>query len=311
MRPNKSCLSELFRIHNIHANSALGQNFLIDPNFLNYIVNSGGFRENDILLEIGSGPGILTNLLAPKVSKIWAVEIDHKLFAISKELFGHLNNVVFIRNNILNKKQDGLNPEVLSTIRADIEKPLRVISNLPYKTAVPIIMALLEGRLRLTAMLLMVQKEIAHRLIAVHSEDNYGAVSILCYYLARIKILRKVPPDVFWPKPMVYSTLISVIPDYRFPLPREQYFLFKSFLREVFAYSRKTIKQALLKTNRADKTQIEKILSLSRIEISRRPKQITPEEYLGLFHNLNPYPPSQWDKEFIIPLRRDRKTIPM
>ena len=291
MELNKANLLQLFRAKNITASKTLGQNFLMDTNFLNYIIKTAELNPDDNILEIGSGPGILTHLLAQKSRYVWAVEIDSNLVEIAQELYGELLNVKFITASILSRAKDGINPEVLGVIDKNIGS-LKIVSNLPYKTAVPIIMLLLESNLPIKMMLLMVQLEIAQRLTATPGASNYSLVSIICHYLSKSKILRKVPPDVFWPKPEVYSSLILLTPIKRFSSDflKADYYLLKRFLKLIFSYRRKIIVRAL--QNAFDnlgidsqQSRIEKLLSQSQIEPTLRPQKITPEEYLRLFNN--------------------------
>jgi 16S rRNA (adenine1518-N6/adenine1519-N6)-dimethyltransferase len=291
MELNKANLLQLFRARNITASQTLGQNFLMDTNFLNYIIKSAELSSYDNILEIGSGPGILTHLLAQNAGHVWAVEIDSNLLKISCELYGDLPNIQFIRASILNKDKDGINPEVLDSINKKVTS-VKVVSNLPYKTAVPIIMLLLESRFPIKMMLLMVQLEIAQRLTALPGAHNYSPVSILCYYLAQSKILRKVPPDVFWPKPEVHSSLILMTPIKRFSpdFLKSDYYLLKKFLKLIFSYRRKIIVRALENAFEnlgipSEQSIIEKLLFESGIEPKLRPQKILPEEYLKLFNN--------------------------
>ncbi|MFH1230553.1 MAG: 16S rRNA (adenine(1518)-N(6)/adenine(1519)-N(6))-dimethyltransferase RsmA [Planctomycetota bacterium] len=295
MELHKAELLQLFKDRNIFASQTLGQNFLMDTNFLNYIIKTAELSSDDNILEIGSGPGILTRLLAQNSRYVWAVEIDSNLMEISRELYGELSNIKFIRTSILNRKRDGINPDVFDVIDKNASS-IKVVSNLPYKTAVPIIMLLLESKLPIKMMLLMVQLEIAQRLTAQTGAHNYSPVSIICHYLAQSKILRKVPPDVFWPKPEVYSSLILLTPIKIFPpdFLKTDYYLLKKLLKLIFSYRRKIIVRALQNAfdNLGIDSQqagIEKLLSASQIESSLRPQKITPEEYLRLFDNFKSY----------------------
>ncbi|MDI6733730.1 MAG: 16S rRNA (adenine(1518)-N(6)/adenine(1519)-N(6))-dimethyltransferase RsmA, partial [Planctomycetota bacterium] len=241
MELHKSELLQLFKERNITASKTLGQNFLMDTNFLNYIVREGNLNPQDNVLEIGSGPGILTHLLAKQCKLVWAVEIDRRLSEISQQVYGNIPNIHFIRNNILDKSRENINPEIIDIItekcgQEGVGGALKVISNLPYKTAVPIIIGLLESTLPIEMMLLMLQREIVQRLNARTGDSNYSYVSIICQYLAEIKTLKAVPPDVFWPKPEVYSSFIRITPSRRFSRqfltpPQTDYYLLKRFLK--------------------------------------------------------------------------------
>ena len=292
MELHKTHLLELFKARNIKASKTLGQNFLLDKNFLDFIIRTADLTSDDLVLEIGSGPGILTHLLAEKAKYVWAVEIDHNLYSIAQDLYGQLPNVKFIRSNFLAKDRYEINSEVLSVLDAGGIKSLKVVSNLPYKTAVPIILSLLESHLPISSMLLMIQLEIAQRITAETGAHNYSSVSILCNFLSHNKKIKKVPPEVFWPRPEVFSSLIYMTPTHRFTREffHHDYRALKRFLKMIFSYRRKTILRSLqnvfsnLNINQ-EQSRIEKLLVDSLLDSSLRPQKITPEQYLLLFNN--------------------------
>ncbi|MEW6027550.1 MAG: 16S rRNA (adenine(1518)-N(6)/adenine(1519)-N(6))-dimethyltransferase RsmA [Planctomycetota bacterium] len=290
MELHKSELLELFRAMNLRASQTLGQNFLLDTNFLNFILKTADLTKDDSVLEIGSGPGILTHLLAEHCKQVWAVEIDANMMQIARDLYGKLDNVQFIRSNILAPREKGLSPEVLKAIKK--VKQLKVVSNLPYKTAVPIIMLLLESRLPITGMLLMVQLEIAQRLMAPVGAHNYSAVSILCQYLAQVWMVKKVPPEVFWPRPEVQSALIEITPARQFTpkFMKQDYGQLKRFLKLIFSYRRKIVGRAVENALgnmeiKALPQQIGEILVASGIRPDLRPQQLSADDYLKLYRN--------------------------
>lgn len=287
---NKQELLELFRARNLRASQTLGQNFLLDTNFLNFIIKTAELAKDDSVLEIGSGPGILTHLLAEQAKQVWAVEIDADMMQIAQDIYGKLDNVQFIRSNILAVRETGLSPEVLKAVKK--VKQLKVVSNLPYKTAVPIIMLLLESGLPISRLLVMVQLEIAQRLMAPLGAHNYSSVSILCQYLASVKMVKKVPPDVFWPRPEVQSALIEITPETQFTpkFMKQDYGALKRFLKLIFSYRRKIVGRAVENALgnlevKASPTQIGQLLVASGIRPDLRPQQLTAEDYLRLYQN--------------------------
>ena len=296
---NKSELLELFRARNLRASQTLGQNFLLDTNFLNFIIKTAELTKDDNVLEIGSGPGILTHLLAEQAKQVWAVEIDADMMQIAQDLYGKLDNVQFIRTNILAPKAKpqrspdnfgkvGISPEVLKAVRK--AKGLKVVSNLPYKTAVPIIMLLLESGLDISRMLVMVQLEIAQRLMAPIGAHNYSAVSILSQYLSQVRMVKKVPPDVFWPRPEVQSALIEITPATQFTpkFMKQDYGALKRFLKLIFSYRRKIVGRAIENALgnleiKSTPGQIWQLLEASGIRPDLRPQQLAAEDYLRLY----------------------------
>ncbi len=278
----KSALIQNLLRKNIIVSRRLGQNFLIDPNFLDYLVRAAGISAADAVIEIGSGPGILTGLIAQQAKTVIAVEIDRRLFSLARESNSRIYNVRFVNADILNKRQDGISLEVARQLESNAE--YKILSNLPYKLAVPIIMTLLEshlrGELRIASMIVTVQLEVAQRLAAQTGSAEYNAVSILGQYLADIRILKKVPPDVFYPRPRVQSAVVSITPHNKASL--QSYPGLKQLVSALFHYRRKTVRTALEKSGFAGKQKIEMLLSRAGLTGDTRPQDIPLGGYLKL-----------------------------
>lgn len=263
----------------------LGQNFLVDPNFLSYLVRTAGISRQDFVLEIGSGPGWFTSLLAEKCRYVWGVEIDRKLFALSRELFGSLPNISFINADILDRKSDRLNPIIVKQIK-EATTNLRVVANLPFRRAATIILALLESNLKIAMMYVMIQQEMAERLVAKPARKAYGALTVLVQTLAEVRVIRHIPPEVFFPKPRVVSTLISITPKSSrllHEIKPEIYQEVKGLIRTFFRYRRKTIGRIIKELS--SRPKVEPVLEKSGISLSLRPGEIPPEAYLSLAKN--------------------------
>ncbi|MFA5794380.1 MAG: 16S rRNA (adenine(1518)-N(6)/adenine(1519)-N(6))-dimethyltransferase RsmA [Candidatus Brocadiia bacterium] len=297
----KSALIQLLLKKNIFVTRRLGQNFLIDPNFFDYIIRTAGISGLDDVIEIGSGPGILTGLLSQQARSVTAVEIDQKLVSLAQESLSGRTNVRFINDDILDKPRTGINAQVIRQL--DSGAGYKIVSNLPYKTAVPIIMTLLESRLadgglKIKSMLVMVQWEVAERLVASVGTAQYGSVSVRAQYLADIKIERKVPPEVFYPKPKVQSAMISIVP--KDGVDAALYHGLKKLSSAVFNYRRKTVRSALKQSAVVDgwvvnavrhpavagKEDIEKMLSQAGINGETRPQDIPLSGYLDLCRSI-------------------------
>ncbi|MBI4835500.1 MAG: ribosomal RNA small subunit methyltransferase A [Planctomycetes bacterium] len=296
---NKSTLIGILEEKGIITSRSLGQNFLIDQNLLKFIVKTAGLSKDDYALEIGSGPGLLTGLIAQNAKYVWAVEIDKKVFHVSQSINPGLTNVKWINSSILDGEK--INSEVLSDIyhlktaphmlspcqsgvpetklSGIIRNPqLKIISNLPYASSGAIIMALLESKLPISEMTLMMQLEMAQRLTARPKTKEYNAFTILVNLLGAVKIVRKIPPDVFYPKPKVTSALLTIIP-YRKPI--ENYAKFKDTIHTIFRYRRKTIGH-ILKEVSPNNLNINKILTKTGISPTMRPEEIAPTKYVEL-----------------------------
>ena len=298
----KSALVDLLERQGFRPHRSLGQNFLIDHNFLKFIVKTAQLAEKDVVLEIGPGPGLLTQLLAQHARWVWAVEVDRKILEFAQSLCPELRNVRWIQDSILDEHHTKLNPTVVNLITRELVNPstrelvnpstrelvnsstreLKVISNLPYATSAAIILSLLESNLPIKSMVLMVQWEMAERLTAPVGTKAYNALTILTNLLGAIKIIRKVPPGVFYPPPAVHSALITITPRPN-PLLSAHYALFKSFLQSVFRYRRKTISRALKEATNWSTEEITERLNHSNISPKKRPEEITLSEWLKLF----------------------------
>ena len=181
-----------------------GQNFLIDSNILQNIVEYADITEEDCVLEIGPGIGSLTQVLAERAKKVIAVEIDKHLIPILQQTVGEYQNIE-IRN------QDILKTDIDEIIQNENDgKDIKIVANLPYYITTPIIMDLLENHRKVESITVMVQKEVAERMQAQFGSKDYGALSIAVQYYCEAKINMIVPPSCFMPKPKVSSAVITL-----------------------------------------------------------------------------------------------------
>lgn len=311
MKPlTKSVLVGLLAEKDIKTYRALGQNFLIDPNFLKSIPRIAQITPDDYVLEIGAGTGLLTYHLAQASKHVWAVEIDQRLVKVLQGVVKDLPNITLLNENILDTHGLKLNPKVRACLMHKIalnknNKSIKVVSNLPYAQATNIIINLLESQLplyhgitpprqddtlRIKSMLVMVQWEVAQKLKAVPKTKAYHSISVLLQNLAEVKVVKKVPPHIFWPKPKVYSALISIIPK-QSALLSAIYPTLKRVLVTAFRYRRKKILHTLRKL-RPEYTEKQWGAWLQEIGLSpaQRPDEISPQRYLALAHKLKTVP---------------------
>ncbi|MEW6059877.1 MAG: 16S rRNA (adenine(1518)-N(6)/adenine(1519)-N(6))-dimethyltransferase RsmA [Actinomycetota bacterium] len=232
---------------------ALGQSFLVDPNLARAIVVDAGVLRGERVVEIGAGLGSLTAALAESGATVLAVEFDRSLRPALREVLGSYPNVRLEFGDALRMKWDSLLGE----------DEWRMVSNLPYSVAVPIVMQMLEGVPQVSSYLVMVQREVGARLVAEPGDVGYGAVSVRVAYRADRALVRRVPPTVFWPRPKVESVLVRLTP--RQPsVDVDPAALFR-VVQEGFAERRKTMKNALrrLGLGPSDATRIMKTCGLS------------------------------------------------
>ena len=181
-----------------------GQNFLIDTSVLERIMNAAEITKQDCILEIGPGIGTMTQYLAERAKKVFAVEIDKNLIPILGETLAEYDNVTVINEDILKVDIERLVQE------QNGGKPIKVVANLPYYITTPIIMGLFESKVPLHSITIMVQKEVADRMQEMPGSKEYGALSLAVQYYAKPEIVANVPPNCFMPRPTVGSAVIKL-----------------------------------------------------------------------------------------------------
>ncbi|MET1167812.1 16S rRNA (adenine(1518)-N(6)/adenine(1519)-N(6))-dimethyltransferase RsmA, partial [Bacillus velezensis] len=196
---------EIIQRHGFSFKKSLGQNFLIDQNILNKIVNAADLDESKGALEIGPGIGALTERLARVAGPVTAVEIDQRLIPILGEVMQPYSNVRVHHGDVL--KLDLA--ELFNTDFASVDK-VSVVANLPYYVTTPIMMKLLEEKLPVDSIVVMIQKEVAERMAAAPGSKDYGSLSIAVQYYSMPELVCIVPPTVFIPQPNVESAVIKL-----------------------------------------------------------------------------------------------------
>ena len=255
-----------------------GQNFLIDQNAVDKIISVFNPSINDIVVEIGPGLGALTIPLSQKISTMIAIELD-------RDLAEHLKKERF--SNVEVRNEDALIFNYLE-LRKRFKKKLRVVANLPYNISTPMIFKLLEERTALTDMTLMLQKEVATRIVAPPGGKEYGALSVMAQLFADISIAFTLSPSSFYPTPDVHS---SVVTFELFEKPRfdiENIHLFRSIVKAAFGKRRKTLRNALqdIEAKRLSAKELQEILHKSDIDPMRRGETLSLEEFKNLYDNL-------------------------
>ncbi len=216
-----------------------GQNFLIDGNILDEIIEAAQITRDDFVLEIGPGIGTMTQYLCENAGQVLAVEIDANLIPVLKDTLSEYDNVKVINEDVL--KLD------LSQISAEYNhgKPIKVVANLPYYITTPIIMGLFESHVPLASITIMVQKEVADRMQTGPGSKDYGALSLAVQYFAKPEVVCVVPPTCFMPKPNVSSSVIRLTAYEKPPVEiSDEEFLFK-VIRASFNQRRKTLVNGL------------------------------------------------------------------
>ena len=265
---NKKVTRYILQRFGIHMSKRLGQNFLIDANIVQGIVDAANVQENDRVLEIGPGIGTLTQALAETGAEVTCVELDKRLPEVLAHTLDAYDNVRVIQGDILKVNI----PEIMG------DKPFKVVANLPYYITTPIIMALLEKHLPITDIVVMVQKEVAERMAAQPGGKTYGALSVAVQYYTVPEIALYVPPRSFMPPPEVDSVVVNCKVR---QIPAVELIDEKMFFRVVkaaFGQRRKTLNNAL-KSMGVDRNIIADVLDKAGIEATRRGETLTMEEF--------------------------------
>ena len=236
--------SFIMKKYHIKANKNLGQNFLIDEQVIEKIVNASEIKKEDCVIEIGPGLGTLTKELLEKAGKVISIELDKKMITILKDRFALYDNFELINNDVL--QVDLKN--IISTEKEKGFKNIKVVANLPYYITTPIIMKLLEEKLDLESITVMVQKEVADRLIAIPSDKETGAITYSVYYYAKGEEILEVPKTSFIPEPEVTSKVIKLNIRKEAPVKVKSPEVMFRIIKCAFMQRRKTLLNALVNT---------------------------------------------------------------
>ena len=274
----------IMKKYNIKANKNLGQNFLINEEVVKNIVGCSNIEKEDLVIEIGPGLGTLTKYLLEKAGKVICIELDTKMLQILEDRFSLYNNFELINNDVL--KVDLKNIIEKEKEEGKI-KNVKIVANLPYYITTPIIMKLLEEELELESITVMIQKEVADRLIAIPGEKNTGAITYSVYYYASSEAIMEVPNSSFIPEPEVTSKVIKLnIRKEPIVTPKDKEKMFK-IIKCAFMQKRKTLLNSLT-NNKIFENKNQGIELLNKIQINEnyRPEELTLEQFEKISDNL-------------------------
>lgn len=276
-----------FREAGFEPHARHGQNFLIDLNLLGILIDAAELGPNDVVLEVGTGVGSLTTQMAPQAGHVITVEIDQHLHQLASEELIDFDNVTMLQQDALRNKNN-LHPNVLEAIRQQVEavpgRRLKLVANLPYNVATPVISNLLEAPIVPVAMVVTIQKELADRIMAVPSTKDYSALSIWVQALCDVELLRVLPPQVFWPRPKVNSAIIKVVPreDKRARIPDLKFF--HDFVRALFFHRRKFLRSVVVSAfkDQLEKSDVDEVLGRLGLGADARAEQLDIDRLLEL-----------------------------
>lgn len=303
---------QVMKKYNVTANKSYGQNFLIDENIIQNIIEKSELTKDDFVIEIGPGLGTLTQFLLQGAGKVLSIELDKKMVSVitdrfSKELENNDENQSQQKNNSDSHKLESIKNNVglakLEIIYGDIlkinlhevvsnalkqgYKSVKVIANLPYYITTPIIMKLLEEKLQIESITVMVQKEVAERLAEIPGGKETGAITYSIYYYTDAKILINVPKESFIPAPEVTSSVIQfkILKEPRVKVSSEEQ-LFK-LIKQGFLMKRKTLVNALAGFQNKEKSDIINILNELNIDEKVRAEQLSLEDFVRISQKIS------------------------
>ena len=259
--------------YNAHANKGYGQNFLIDQNVVDGIIEHAGVNKEDLIIEIGPGLGNLTSPLLENAGKVICIELDPKMVSILKDRFSLYDNFELINEDVLKVDLNKLIEENSNF------KTAKVVANLPYYITTPIIMKLLEDKLNLESITVMVQKEVAERLADKPGGKEVGAITYSINYYTNPEIIIDVPRDSFIPAPNVDSAVIKldVLKEPKVKVLDEE--LFFKIIKFSFLQKRKTLINSLSNSGLLPKDFLEEMLNSLGIDLRVRAEQLSLEQF--------------------------------
>lgn len=259
-----------------------GQNFLIDSNVLENIVEAAGITKDDFVLEIGPGIGTMTQYLCESARQVLAVEIDKMLIPILEDTLSEYDNVEVIN-------QDVLKVDIKSLVEEKKNgRPIKVVANLPYYITTPIIMGLFESKVPIESITIMVQKEVADRMQTGPGSKDYGALSLAVQYYAEAKVMLNVSATCFMPRPNVDSAVIKLTRHQESPVEVKDESLMFRIIRASFNQRRKTLVNGLKNSSELDfsKEEITEAIKSIGKEENIRGEKLTLEEFAKLSNAL-------------------------
>ncbi|QDT34210.1 Ribosomal RNA adenine dimethylase [Thalassoglobus polymorphus] len=268
-----------FKEHGFHPRTHLGQNFLIDINIVEYVVRSAELTRDDVVLEIGAGTGGMTTFMAREAGHVISVEVDRDMHSLATHAIAPYDNVTLLLTDAL-KNKNHFSPLVLDEIEKQLavspNRRLKLIANLPYSIATPVVSNLVATELPWIRMVVTIQYELGLRMQARERQSHYGALSVWLQSQCDVEMIKQLGPTVFWPRPKVDSAIMLITPNAEKREKIKDRAFFHSFARRLFGYRRKFIRSVLVGMFRKEltKPQVDEVLAEMEIEHNVRAEQL-------------------------------------
>lgn len=297
-RQTRTHLMQLFEQHGFHPRTSLGQNFLIDLNIIEFVVRHAELNRDDVVLEVGAGTGGMTTFLAQRAGHVISVELDGNMARFAAEAIAPFENVTLLNQDALRNKNN-FAPEVLAEIdrqlAASPQRRLKLVANLPYSVATPVIANLVATELPWTRMVVTIQYELGLRMQAPPRDEFYGGLSAWMQSQCRVELLNKLAPSVFWPRPKVDSAVMLITPD---PAARSRIGdreFFHDYIRRVFNYRRKLLRSVLcgMYRKQLEKPDVDALMSSLALPENARAEELDVATHIGISNRIQQHVTAQ------------------
>ena len=274
----------IMKKYNIKANKSLGQNFLISNEVVENIINCSQIEDEDMVIEIGPGLGVLTKYLLQKAKKVICIELDPKMIRILKDRFESQTNLEIINGDVLKVNLK----EIIDNNKKELGiKKVKIVANLPYYITTPIIMKLLEEKLDIDSITVMIQKEVADRLIETPGGKNTGAITHTVYYYCKSEKIMEVPNNSFIPEPEVTSEVIRMNLREKPAVDIENSKVMFMIIKSAFMQRRKTLLNALTNTKVfINKNKGMEILKKLNLDENIRAENLTLQDFANIANEI-------------------------
>ena len=263
----------IMKKYHIRADKNLGQNFLVDDEAVNGIIKAADVSKDDLIIEIGPGLGTLTKELLEKAGKVICIELDKRMIEILQDRFSLYDNFKVINDDVLKV-------DLKALIKENRIKNAKIVANLPYYITTPIIMKLLEDRLDIETITVMIQKEVADRLVTKPGTGDTGAITYAIHYYTNPSRVLEVQNTSFVPAPKVNSTVIKLEVLKEPNVKVEDTNKLFELIKYAFMQKRKTLVNSLTNSDKyGSKEHIENVLQELNIDLRIRPEKITLEQF--------------------------------
>ena len=286
-RQTVSYLSRRFEEVGLNPNRRHGQNFLVDLNLIQMIARSAELGKNDVVLEVGTGMGSLTGMLAEKAAHVITVEIDGYLYQMAAEELESFDNIEMLKQDALKNKNQFDDRVIQAIKKALADQPYRkfkLAANLPYNIATPVIANLLRSEVIPAMMSVTIQKELADRITARPGSKDYGALTVWVQSMADAELVRIMPPHVFWPRPKVDSAILKIThrPEKAAEIPDIDFFY--AFVRAMFFHRRKFMRSVAVAAfkGQLSKPQVDEVFAAAELRPDSRTEQLNVAELQSL-----------------------------